>query len=89
MSPLPTFPSCTGESWEIVEMSRTKTAQHIDFLVDAIATCGCQNAPDSLEHFDSAVDSVINSYGQFPQLYPAMLAEALTRLAAARKAGKL
>lgn len=89
MSPLPTIPSSTGESWEIVETTRSQAERHIDSLVEAIATCDCGLAPDGLEHYDSATASIFDSYSFAPTVYPSLLAEALTRLAAARKAGKL
>lgn len=89
MSPLPTIPSSTGESWEVVETTRAKAVRHIDYLVDSIAACDCGNTPDGLEHYDSAVESVFKAYAHAPTVYPSLLAEALTRLAAARKAGEL
>lgn len=87
MTALPTMPSSTGQSWEVVETIRAHAALHVDQLIESIAVCDCGNAADGLWHYDGThviITSLLDA-----EILPAMLAEALVRLGAARKAGLL
>ncbi len=88
MSPLPDIPTTTGESWEIVESTRSRAADQIDRLVEALVACECEHTPDGLEHFDVTHTTIHRRFASVPAVFPSLLAEAVTRLAAARKAAE-
>ncbi|MGW6699606.1 hypothetical protein [Nocardia sp. NPDC055049] len=82
VGPLPNTPTKSGESWEVVETTRAKATRHIDDLIDSVVACDCGHAPDGLKHYD-AVHAIANArYMYAPGVFPSMLAEAVTRLAA-------
>lgn len=89
MSPLPTTPTISGESWEMVETSRAEMARELDTLIAIVGACECPHAPDAIEHFDDMTSAFFAMYGQRTDIFSGLLAEAVGRLAAARKAGEL
>ncbi|WP_280185159.1 hypothetical protein [Nocardia gipuzkoensis] len=82
---MPTIPTSSGVSWEVIETHRRIAAGHIDNLVESIEVCDRGADPDSLTHFDATLSILAARYeqGAVP-----LLAEALTRLAAVRKAAR-
>jgi hypothetical protein len=86
MSPLPTEPSTTGESWEVIETARAYAAAELDRLVDSVASCSdCGHAVDSVQHYDLVHTFAFQRYMRAVGLFPSLVAEAVIRLAAARK----
>lgn len=76
----------SGESWEVVEHSRKHVGQALDGLVDGAVICPCPNAPDSLKHYDTVCTAATALYP--PMVLAALLAEAVTRLAGIKAAGR-
>ncbi|MEV6258039.1 hypothetical protein AB0L97_32770 [Nocardia sp. NPDC051911] len=85
---MPVTPAITGESWEVVETARSQAAAEIDLLVATITRCrDCGHSVDGLEHYDAAHAVIWAGYMPDPTVLPPLLAEALTRLAAAGTEG--
>lgn len=85
-TPTPIGRTRSGESWEVVEHSRKVVGRALDGLVDGAVICPCPNAPDSLKHYDTVCGAAASLYPA--QVLAALLAEAVTRLAAIKAAGR-
>jgi len=88
MSALPTQPSLTGESWEVVETGRARAAEVVDRLIESVLACDCEHDTDGLVHYD--ILTVLNTerWGEHLDVLSALLAVAVARLAVAQKAGE-
>lgn len=63
--------------------------EQLDELLTGMADCPCEHAPDSLNHFEVSSITFGLALSIDPDLVAAVLAVAVGRLAAARKAGAL
>ena len=77
--------STSGESWEVIAHSRTHVAARLDEIIENTAACDCGEPPDSVVHYD-ALSYVANR--EHPIVTAGLLAEAIARLAADRKAAR-